>query len=58
MNNYNEIIDFKFKKNMISNLSVSYINEINVENDLINFLRIVKNNRKDVFLICMGEEKP
>ena len=58
MNNYNEIIDFKFKKNMISNLSISYINEINLENDLINFLRIVKSNRKDVFLICMGEEKP
>jgi hypothetical protein len=58
VNNYNEIIDFKFKKNMISNLSISYINEINLENDLINFLRIVKSNRKDVFLICMGEEKP
>ncbi len=58
MNNYNETIDFKFKKNMISNLSISYINEINLENDLINFLRIVKSNRKDVFLISMGEEKP
>jgi hypothetical protein len=58
VNNYNETIDFKFKKNMISNLSISYINEINLENDLINFLRIVKSNRKDVFLISMGEEKP